>query len=620
MPFLKQHTLSRQVLVVGSVLLLPLLGAILWSARQTRLERQIEVRDESMSVAVTAAASLEEYLRRLDALASVLVRTPAVIAFDRTETERLFAELLHDQPLLTNVVLATSDGALQAAGASASLLNGQARGSWPAQTVQSGEPQVGEFGMARTGRPSVTFSYPVRRDPTHVIAALGLVVDLTQLQAAFADIPLPPDSVVTVVDRSNRILVRSRDATKYVGTTIAPLNWSALPGTADRTDIDGVERISGDVSITRAPWALTVGIPQTVVAQRLLPLWRRNVAIAVMALGSFLLLSLWLARQMSVHLGHLRSAVRRIADGDLSPPSAADMPNLEFAQLQEGFATMAANLREAQSALDRQVAQERKLNETLQSLQRQAVRQERLAAVGLLASGVAHEMNNPLQAIVGAVELLERQSGLSPDALEQMHFVKTQTSRAREVVRSLARFSSQQIGPPAALDLKDIVADVLRFRSRELEMSVVTVDVHVTTLRRVYANLTELEQVTSHLLLNAIQAVESKHLGSGAGRIEIRGFDSGASLRLEIHDNGVGVELADEPKLFQPFFTTKKVGSGSGLSLSVSYGIIESYGGDIGYFRNPWGGATFFYELPALDESGGGPPPPARGSRAETHS
>jgi two-component system NtrC family sensor kinase len=293
--------------------------------------------------------------------------------------------------------------------------------------------------------------------------------------------------------------------------------------------------------------------------------------------------------------------VRQIADGDLSPPSSNQMPNLEFAQLQDGFVMMAANLREAQGALDHQVAQQRKLNETLQSLQRQVVRQERLAAVGLLAAGVAHEVNNPLQAIVGAVELLEREVGLSADAHDQMHFVKTQTSRAREVVRSLARFTSQQIGSPSPLDLNDIVADVLRFRSRDLEMCAATVEVHVSTTRQVYANLTELEQVTSHLLLNAIQAVEAKHLGLGGGRIEIRGFDSETNVRLEIHDNGVGVELADEPKLFQPFFTTKKVGSGSGLSLSVSYGIIDSYGGTIGHRGNEWHGATFFFELPAVN-------------------
>jgi C4-dicarboxylate-specific signal transduction histidine kinase len=612
--FLKRQPLSRQVVAVAAVLLLPLVAAIAWSALQTRRERQAEVRDEVLSVGVSAAASLDQDLRRLDGLAAALVRHPAVIGFDRPKTDQLFADLLRSEPLLTNIVLVTSDGTVRGSGLIETSPR-QIEGSWPAQVVQTNEPQVGAFSMSLSGKPIVTFGYPVARDSTSV-GALGLRIDLAQLQAAFAEIPLPADSVVTVIDRSNRILIRSRDTSRFVGTTLPDVDWSGLPRTADRTDVDGTERINGDVSLKRAPWMLTVGIPQTVVPARLLPLWRRNVVIAASALGSFTLLSLWLARQTSIHIGQLRSAVQRFADGDLSPPLSNEMPNLEFAQLQDGFVMMAANLREAQGALDHQVAQQRKLNETLQSLQRQVVRQERLAAVGLLAAGVAHEVNNPLQAIVGAVELLERETGLSAAAREQMHFVKTQTSRAREVVRSLARFTSQQIGSPSPLDLQDIISDVLRFRSRELEMSAATVDVHLSTNRQVYANLTELEQVTSHLLLNAIQAVEAKHLGLGGGRIEIRGFDSHTNVRLEIHDNGVGVELADEPKLFQPFFTTKKVGSGSGLSLSVSYGIIDSYGGDIGYFRNPWGGATFFYELPVFDQSSD-PQSPARVGRNE---
>ena len=612
MSFLKRQPLSRQVVAVASLLLLPLLAAIVWSALQSRRERQAEVRGEAISVAVSAGASLDEYLQRLDAMASVLVRDPTVIALDRAAVDRLFADLLHDQPLLANVVLASSDGTVRGSGLSQTLTNGQIVGSWPAQVVQTGQPQVGEFGLVRTGKPIVTFAYPVFRDSSNIVGAIGLLIDLTQLQAVFANIPLPADSVVTVVDRSNRILVRSRDASRFVGTTVSPISLSGLPRASDRIDVDGIDRISGDMSVKRAPWVLTVGIPQTIVAERLLPLWQRNVAIAAAALGSFLLLSLWLARQTAIYIEQLRSVVRRIADGDLSPPPASDMPNLEFAQLQEAFVKMAANLRETQSALDHQVAQERKLNETLQSLQRQVVRQERLAAVGLLAAGVAHEVNNPLQAIVGAIELLERQKGLSPEALDDIQSVKLQTTRAREVVRSLSRFSSQQIGPPSPLNLKDVVSDVLRLRTRELDISRITVDVHISTSRRVYANITELEQVTSHLLMNAIQAVEGKHLGLGGGRIEIRAFDSDANVRLEVHDNGVGVELADEPKLFQPFFTTKKVGTGSGLSLSVSYGIIDSYGGDIGYFKNPWGGATFFYELPALDEANDRTPAPAR--------
>ena len=145
--------------------------------------------------------------------------------------------------------------------------------------------------------------------------------------------------------------------------------------------------------------------------------------------------------------------------------------------------TMAANLRETQEKLDRQFEQERKVRETLQSLQRQVVRQERLAAVGVLVSGVAHELNNPLQAILGTAELLERRGGLSNDALEEIAFVKTQAGRAREIIRNLSRFSSQQSGPPALVDLRDVIGEVVQLRRRDLDAGMIALDVETSTTR-----------------------------------------------------------------------------------------------------------------------------------------
>src|SRR5258708_34996571 len=110
-------------------------------------------------------------------MASVLVRHPAVIDFNRTETDRLFADLLHDQPLLTNIVLVSSDGTVHGSGLGETLTNGQIVGSWPSQVVQSGRSQVGEFGLARTGKPIVTFGYPVIRD-TATVGELGLLIEL----------------------------------------------------------------------------------------------------------------------------------------------------------------------------------------------------------------------------------------------------------------------------------------------------------------------------------------------------------------------------------------------------------------------------------------------------------
>ncbi len=147
--------------------------------------------------------------------------------------------------------------------------------------------------------------------------------------------------------------------------------------------------------------------------------------------------------------------------------------------------------------------------------------------------------------------------------------------------------------------MRDVIAEVVQLRKADLEKARIALDVELFSVRKVNANFTELEQVTLNFVINAQQAIEGGQ--RPPGRIVIRLTDSGRKVRLEVADNGPGVKPDDEPKLFQPFFTTKPVGKGTGLGLSVSYGIIDSYGGAIGYIRNEWGGATFFFELPAAD-------------------
>jgi two-component system NtrC family sensor kinase len=366
-----------------------------------------------------------------------------------------------------------------------------------------------------------------------------------------------------------------------------------------------MNRITGVGVVQRGPWLLSVAIPSGTVEQTLLPLWRRNVAIIGIAALALLAIGVLTASEATLHLNRLRSAAEQIANGDLSPPTRISSPNREFAELQDAFIQMARNLRAAREALDRQVDQERKMNETLHSLQRQVVRQERLAAVGVLVSGVAHELNNPLQAILGTAELLERQPGLSSDSLDEVSFIKIQSGRAREIIRNLSRFSSQHTGPPSLVDLRDVVAEVVQLRRRDLDSSGIILDLDMASGRKVHANFTELEQVTLNFVINAQQSIESSR--DARGRILIRVGDAGRKFRLEVLDNGAGVDSTDEPKLFQPFFTTKPVGKGTGLGLSVSYGIIDSYGGTIGYARNVWGGATFFFELPAVESADGRP-------------
>jgi C4-dicarboxylate-specific signal transduction histidine kinase len=620
--FLKRQPIRRQVVAATCVLLVPFALAVAWSEHQTRREQEREVLEQAGSVAVTSAAYLNQYLTGIDSMASALAVNPAVRALDREQTDQIFADVLHDQRLLLNVVLTDRNGLLKGTGIPARANLGQTVTlDYFKEVVKTGRPLVSQLttGVA-TGKPTVVLAYPVRGQGSDVAGVIGIGLDLSRLQTLFNSIPLPEGSVITLTDSSSRVLARSREAERYIGTVVAEAasRPSDVPIAQVLTGIDGVERYFGNAVVERGPWVLSVGIPTNIVTARITPLWRRNLLIAVATIGCFLGVALWGSNLLSRGLNQLRASVQRIADGDLSPPARRPAANLEIAQLQDGFITMAANLREAREALAHQVEQERKTREMLQSLQRQVVRQERLAAVGILVSGVAHELNNPLQAILGTIELLEQRPTLDPETREEIGFIKTQSGRAREIIRNLSRFSSQQAGTPTIVELRDVISEVIQLRRRDLDAASISLEVEASTTRKVHASFTELAQVILNFVINAQQSIDAS--GRKGGRILIRLFDTAKKLRLEVHDDGPGVATEDEPKLFQPFFTTKPVGKGTGLGLSVSYGIIESYGGAIGYMRSKWGGATFFFELPGVDPATLPQQPPAAASESDDRS
>jgi two-component system NtrC family sensor kinase len=313
---------------------------------------------------------------------------------------------------------------------------------------------------------------------------------------------------------------------------------------------------------------------------------------------AWVLFQFWKLRRLSRQLIQFREAAQRIVQG--GPPHVAVERTLngELTQLQQAFATMAETLRQTRAELEHQIDQERKVREMLETLQRHTVRQERLAAVGLLLSGVAHELNNPLQAIMGGAELLEGRTGLPADVQEEIALISTQTHRAAEIIRNLSRFGNHRPALPSAIDLRDVIAEVVQLRRADLEAARITCEIQATSTRKVFASFTEIEQVVLNFVINAQQSI--KAAGTAHGLIVVRSTDVGDVVRLEVIDNGPGVPPEDEAKLFQPFFTTKPVGEGTGLGLSVSHGIIDVYGGTIGHRRSESGGAVFYFELPCV--------------------
>ena len=325
--------------------------------------------------------------------------------------------------------------------------------------------------------------------------------------------------------------------------------------------------------------------------------WARTIAILALGFAGWLVVGFVLSRRLATSLRHLEVAAQRIASGDFRPVERKPMATREFAKLQDAFDSMLQRFNKTRTEIDEQMGEERRIREELQSLQRQVIRQERLAAVGQLVSGVAHEINNPLQAILGFAELLQMQGDVPDSVKTDLKLIQKESARACNIIRNLAMFARQQPSEAAPVRLTDVIASVAELRQRRLESEDIELRVEDRSTQFVSAVLTELQQVLLNFVINAEQSILMS--GRLPGRITIRSRDDSGRVVLEVEDTGPGLPPDNEAKLFQPFFTTKPVGQGTGLGLSISYGIIDSLGGRIGYRNAPAGGAIFYFDLPA---------------------
>jgi C4-dicarboxylate-specific signal transduction histidine kinase len=432
-----------------------------------------------------------------------------------------------------------------------------------------------------------------------IVVYLERRLDIQAVQTIISAIALPSGTVITVTNERSIVLARSTEAESYVGraTDAVPRRIDEVPPFAVRVGVDGVERVYANAVYGAGPWLVSVGIPTAVAYDRVYAIVLRNVSIALGVAILVVALQFVLLRSYTKAFDRARQSAARVAAGDLDLPEPITMPSREMEQVQAAFIEMLAKLRESQRALAAQVADERHMREELQSLQRHVIRQERLAAIGVLVSGVAHELNNPLQAILGFADLLQIRADLPADAMADLALIQKESARATAIIRNLSRFTRQQTAEPSPVRLGDVVASVVELRQRLLDEASVTLEIVEHSNPSVVAVFAELQQVVLNLMINAEQAladvppprVISIDITEGQGR-----------ARLEMRDGGPGVPPDHEAKLFQPFFTTKPVGKGTGLGLSVSYGIIQSHGGTIGYQRASNGGALFFFELPVV--------------------
>ena len=315
--------------------------------------------------------------------------------------------------------------------------------------------------------------------------------------------------------------------------------------------------------------------------------------IGTMALSSLvgvLVLNL-LARRITGPLKLLARNAEIFAEGgDTSRLERIDAEDDEVGLLAHSFASMAGDINRLLREKDEAYTQ-------LKASQEQLRQSEKLATLGQLSGGIAHEINNALSPIRLRAEevMLTLGEGGSADS-EDLQVILKGIEQCSVIVGKLRDFASPRLGERLLIDLNEVIGETVALVRRQIEKRNIRIELRLGELPPISASPLELQQVFMNLMLNAKDAVEAR--GAGSGTITIATAVGEGAVTAEVADDGVGMDHETRRRIFEPFFTTKQVGRGTGLGMSVSFGILQSHGAQIKVESAPGKGTAVLVRFP----------------------
>jgi PAS domain S-box-containing protein len=252
----------------------------------------------------------------------------------------------------------------------------------------------------------------------------------------------------------------------------------------------------------------------------------------------------------------------------------------------------------------RDLTAQTRLEAEREDLRKRLAQTEKLAAVGQFVAGIAHELNNPLQGVLGHLELLRTTGAFPKQIRREVWTIYREADRAAKIVRNLLVFAGSRRLARRAVSLNVIIQKVLSLRAAACRAQDIEVVRHYEErLPRVHSDPLLLHQVILNMVMNAEHAIAATGRG---GRIEVRTAMAPSADRIvaSVRDTGTGIPEDALSHIFEPFYTTKEVGKGTGLGLAIAYGIVQDHGGQISAANHPEGGAVFTVELPTGPPSG----------------
>lgn len=270
----------------------------------------------------------------------------------------------------------------------------------------------------------------------------------------------------------------------------------------------------------------------------------------------------------------------------------------EIEELAKVFNKMTGSLEHSMESLEKERAsldvKVKDRTKELQDAQEQLIQSAKMATVGTLAGGVAHEINNPLSTILINSQVLLKETE-DEDRVESLRLIEGSARKCRDIVRSLLSYSRKpKLDEFESIDLNKVIKDTLDLIQHQLVSENIAIKTEYGDIPKIRGNANELQQVFTNLILNARDAI--KKTGNPGG-ITTRTFMDGRFIVSEVIDNGDGISKEDERRIFDPFFTTKDVGKGTGLGLSIAYNLIKKHDGKIDISSVLGKGTTFTIKL-----------------------
>ncbi|MDP2312564.1 MAG: ATP-binding protein [Pseudomonadota bacterium] len=336
---------------------------------------------------------------------------------------------------------------------------------------------------------------------------------------------------------------------------------------------------------------MRLGLPLSVTAA---PAWVVIGAHAVFSAVLIVVFGLVLFRGSLLRpIEQMRDGTRRIAAGELGLQVSEEAP-AEIAELAAALNTMSTALAGYRARTAEQLARLEAANVELRRTQEALLRSEKLASVGRLAAGLAHELGNPLTAVRGYVEILALGEVDSGD--EVVARCQREVERMHRILRSLLDFARQEEPEVLEVDVRALLEEAVRTVEHQAPFRAIVVEVAVQGRPVLEGEADKLHQVLVNLLLNAAAA--------GARTIRLAARTEAGDVRITCTDDGEGIPEAHLGRLFEPFFTTRAPGEGTGLGLAVSHGILAQHGGRIDVSSVPGAGAVFSLRVPVVRVTG----------------